>query len=107
MYRVSILPVAKQDLSEIARYLSDDLGSPETAEKVASAIVDGIRSLSSMPYRRSVYVPIRPLGHEYRSLRVGSYLVFYWIEEQPEPAVTVARVLYGASDTEGRLGRRD
>ena len=107
VYKVSILPVAKRDLEEIVRYLSDDLRSPDTAERVASAIVDGIRILSPMPYRRRAYVPIRPLGHEHRSLRAGSHLVFYWIEEHPSPSAVVARVLYGASDARNRLGRED
>lgn len=31
-------------------------------------------------------------------LPVGNYAIFYWVEEDPEPVVTVARVLYKRRD---------
>lgn len=61
-------------------------------------------SLCNMPYRRRVYVPLRELGHEFRAIDVGNYLLFYWVEEEPERVVTVARVLFAGSDYARSLG---
>ena len=47
-----------------------------------------------MSYRHAVYVPLKPLAHEHRTVRSGNYLVFYWVEEQRK-AVVIARVAYG------------
>ncbi len=103
MYRVDYLPIAKRDLVEIARYVAFNLGNPTAAERLSVELVDSIESLSAMPYRRSAYTSIRPLAHEYRSLKVAGYLVLYWIEEEPEQTVVVARVVYGGSDVSKRL----
>lgn len=55
-----------------------------------------------MPYRHAVYVPLKPPAHEYRTVRSGNYLVFYWVEEQRK-AVVIARVAYGKADVSARL----
>ena len=57
-----------------------------------------------MPYRRRVYAPLASLEHEHRAVDVGNYLAFYWVEEEPDRVVTVARVLFAGSDHAGRLG---
>ena len=101
-YAVEYLPAAKRDLVEIVSYVSNDLGSPGSARTLAKKLVDGIESLSSLPYRRPVFVPMRPLAHEFRSLRIANYLVFYWVDE-PTRTVTVARVLYARADSEKTL----
>ena len=97
MYSIEILPIAQQDLTEIARYVAVTLDSPQAAERLAEQLIDGIRSLRNLPCRRPVYHPIRNLEHEYRALRVENYLVFYWVDENPQ-LVTVARVIYAKSD---------
>ena len=97
MYSVEILPVARQDLIEIVRYVTITLNSPQAAQRLADQLMDGIQSLRTLPYRRPVYHPIRNLEHDFRALRVGNYLVFYWVDEEPQ-LVTVARVIYAKSD---------
>ena len=47
-------------------------------------------------------MPIRPLKHEYRKLRVRNYLVFYWVDEERK-LVTVARMIYARRNYEGLL----
>lgn len=51
-----------------------------------------------MPKSHRAYIPVRPLGHEYRRVYVGGYAMFYWIDE-PEKMVTVVRVVYARRDT--------
>lgn len=102
MYKVEYLPLAVRDLKEIAIYIAEVLCSPNTAERLTSDIVAACESLSSMPYRHRVYASIRPLKHEFRALRVDSYLVFYWVDEEEE-TVIAARVIYRRSDVPSKL----
>ena len=102
MYRVEILPIAQRDLVEIARYVATTLESTKAAEQLFMKLIDGINSLGSMPYRKMVYTPLKHLDKEYRALRIGSYLIFYWVDEE-EQLVTVARVIYAKADIAERF----
>lgn len=99
MYKVQFLPVAKNDLTEIAGYISAELNAPDAALKLAEKIVQGTQRLSEFPYSYHVYTPIRPLTQEYRRLRVENYLVFYCVDEA-EKTVTVMRIIYAKRDFE-------
>lgn len=98
VYRVEVLPSARRDVIDAARYMAQTLGSPQAAARFLDLFEERASSLRDMPYRRRVYVPLRRLGHEFRAIDVGSYLLFYWVEEEPERVVTVARVLLAGSD---------
>lgn len=102
MYSIEYLPFALYDLQDITRYIAQELGSPSAAQRIAEGIVAAVDSLADMPYRRAVYVPIKSLDREYRTIRHGNYVAFYWIEEQRK-VVTVARILYGKTDFSTRL----
>lgn len=97
-YRVEYLPVAREDIVGIASYVAGELHNAPAARKLARGLVSGAESLAEMPYRQPVYRAAGPLRREYRCLRVGNYAIFYWVEEDPEPVVTVARVLYKRRD---------
>ena len=104
MYRIEILPIARRDLVDAARYIAQRLKNPDAAEKFLNQFEDRISSLSLMPYRRRVYVPLASLEHEYRAVNVENYLAFYWVEEEPEQVVTIARVLFARSNYARTLG---
>ena len=89
---------------DASRYMSQTLGSPQVAERFFDQFEEGASSLRKMPYRRRAYVPLRELGHEFRAIDVGNYLLFYWVEGEPERVVTVACILFAGSDHAGRLG---
>ncbi len=93
MYRLEFLPAAKRDMVEIARYIGVTLRNKAAAERLAAALVDAIDRLPAFPYACTVYLPIKPLKHEYRRLLVDNYSVFYRVDEK-EKRVTVARVVY-------------
>lgn len=101
-YAVAYLPAARRDLMDIVRYVAGELKNPEAAERLSNALIEGIGGLSVMPYRRPVCIPLKPLDHEFRSLRIENYLAFYWVDER-ERTVTVARVLYARSDVAAPL----
>lgn len=102
MYTIEYLPAAKQDLLDIARYIAGDIASPAAAERITTDIVAAIDSLAAFPYRRPVYIPLRPLKHEMRSIASGNYLAFYWVSEESQ-TVTIARVLYARADVSNHL----
>ena len=103
-YKIAFLPSASEDLKEITRYTARLVGSGDAACRLTERILHDIETLEHYPYRRTVYIPIRPLGHEYRTLKVDKYLVFYWIEEDPR-VVVVAAVVYGSADISHRMSK--
>ena len=102
MYRLKYLPIARQDIIDIARYISHDLSNPAAAEKLAVELVGAAENLAIHPYIHSVFRPVRPLKKEYRKIGVKNYLMFYWVEEA-EKIVTIARIIYARRDYEKLL----
>ena len=101
MYDLEYLPLAREDMVEAVRYISEKLKNPIAAEQLAVELIEAGDSIRTFPYDDPVHMPIRPLGHEYRKLLVHNYLVFYWVDEKKK-LVTVARVIY-ARRNYGRL----
>ena len=93
MYRLEFLPVARDDMLEIVRYISKELKNPVAAESLALELVSAAEGVRKFPYSTPVYQPARPLKHQYRKIPVRNFLIFYWVNEE-EKLVTVARVMY-------------
>ena len=102
MFKTEYLPTAKQDMVDIVRYISVTLGNRFAAEALAKGFVSAAESISRFPYANPVYIPIRPLQHEYRRLLVKNYLIFYWVDEENK-LVTIARVIYAKRNYEHLL----
>lgn len=102
LYKLEYLPVARQDMVEIVRYISRKLCNPTAAEQLAMELIEAGDSIPKFPYANPAYIPIRPLKHEYRKRLVQNYMIFYWVEET-EKLVTVARVIYAKRDYEQLL----
>lgn len=102
MYKLEYLPIALQDMAEIARYISHELQNPSAAERISVKLVESADGISAFPYANSAYQPIRLLQREYRRLLVENYLMFYWVDE-PSLTVTIARVIYVRRDYEKKL----
>lgn len=97
MYNLEYLPVARQDMVDIVRYISRELNNPIAANQLAVELIEAGDSIPTMPYANPAYIPIRPLKHEYRKLLVRNYIMFYWLDEEKK-LVTVARVVYAKRD---------
>lgn len=97
MYKLEFLPIALNDMVEIVGYIGNTLKNPIAAGNLSSEFVNAAEILSEVPYSNPVYVPLRPLKHEYRKLLVKSYLMFYWVDEEKK-VVTVSRAIYGKRD---------
>ncbi len=101
-YKLEYLPSARQDMIDIALYISGTLKNLQAAKEHAEAFKATAEGLRDFPYSAPLYYPIRPLEHEYRKVRVKNYLMFYWVDEK-EKTITIARVIYGGRDYERLL----
>lgn len=99
MYNLEYLPVARQDMVEIVRYISRELNNPAAADRLAVELIEAGDGIPAFPYANPAYIPVRPLKYEYRKLLVQNYLMFYWVDEEKK-LVTVARVIYAKRDYE-------
>ena len=102
MYELEYLPVAMQDMTEIARYISQDLCNPSAAEKLADEMIEAAENLTVFPYINAIHHTVKPLKQEYRKLIVRNYVMFYWVDEN-EKKVVVAKVIYFRRDYERLL----
>ena len=87
-YRIKYLPLAVQDLNDIARYLSGFY--PKTASRVLKELREKITKLGDTPKMCEVYHP----DPAYCRMVVDQYLVFYRVNEEIK-TVEVHRVLRG------------
>ncbi|GAB5084469.1 type II toxin-antitoxin system RelE/ParE family toxin [Ruminococcus sp. 25CYCFAH16] len=102
MYTIEYLPIAKSDMVDIAKYIGVKLENPEAAERLAEKMIEAAEKLTDMPYKCPVYIPVKPLRHEYRKLIVQNYIMFYWVDEDKK-RITIARVVYSGRDYENLL----
>jgi len=102
MYQSDFLPIARQDMTDIAHYVSHALFNPTAAEKLADYMIEAAERLKDFPYINSIHQSIKPLKKEYRKLIVKNYIMFYVIDEK-EKRVTIARVIYARRDYEKML----
>ena len=87
-YKIKYLPLAVQDLNEIARYLSGFY--PKMASRVLKELREKITKLGDTPKMCEVYRP----DPAYRRMVVDQYLVFYRVNDEIK-TVEVHRVLRG------------
>ncbi|MDS1030958.1 type II toxin-antitoxin system RelE/ParE family toxin [Bacillota bacterium LX-D] len=97
MYEIIYLPIAKQDITDIILYISDQLNAPKAAMDLLDALEHSISLLRDFPYAHKIYRPIKPLVEDYRMLIVKNYAVFYVVREE-EKIVEVHRVIYAKMD---------
>ena len=103
MYNLEFLPTARQDMSDIAKYINKVLCNPIAAMNTVRRMVDAAEDLQTHPYSCPVYYPPRELPHEYRKLIVGNYIMFYRVNEY-DKLITVVRVIYAKRDYGALLG---
>ncbi|MCQ2406684.1 MAG: type II toxin-antitoxin system RelE/ParE family toxin [Oscillospiraceae bacterium] len=102
MYKLKYLPIARNDLVEIIRYVAGELGNKKAAENLAEEFAGAGERIAEYPYAAPAYIPVRSLEHEYRKMSVQNYLIFYWVNEENK-TITVARVIYAKRDYEKML----
>ena len=101
-YAIEFLPIAKQDMTEIARYISHELCNPAAAIELTDEMIEAADRLCDFPYINVIHQTAKPLKHEYRKLLVKNYIMFYRIDENKK-LVTIVRVFYARRDYEKLL----
>ena len=102
MYQLTFLPIAKDDMVDIVRYISNELHNPSAAGALADEMIESAERLCDFPYINTIHQTIEPLRYEYRKLLVKNYIMFYWVDEK-DKLITVARVIYGRRNYEKLL----
>ncbi|MGB4313387.1 MAG: type II toxin-antitoxin system RelE/ParE family toxin [Natronincolaceae bacterium] len=102
MYRLSYLPVANRDITDIVNYIAETLAAPKAALDLLKALHESISRLKDFPYSCRVYQPVKPLEQEYRILTIKNYAVFYTVNEQ-DKLVEIYRVIYAKRNLDKQL----
>lgn len=97
MYSLEFLSVAKNDMLEIVKYISNELKNPVAAQNLADDFISAAERLCEFPYANNVYTPLKPLELEYRRIIVNNYLMFYTVSEETK-TVTIMRIIYAKRD---------
>ena len=102
-YKLSYLPVAKQDITSIVTYIAEKLDAPKAAIELLDDIEKTVEKLRDFPYMYKVYQSVGPLEHEYRVISIKNYLIFYVVLEQAK-IVEIHRVIYAKMDVSKIIG---
>jgi len=92
-YKVSILPIAKDDIANIYYYIAPE--NPDAALKLTSNILKQIDTLAIFPTRCPLIRHVELAGQQYRMLIVDNYNIFFKILGDD---VIVFRVLHSRRD---------
>ena len=105
-YKVDYSVDALDDLREIYAYIANELLVLETAAAQVGRIRKEVRSLDFMPARYAL-VDWEPWhSMKMHQLPVDNFIVYYLVDDE-EMTVTVARVIYGGRDIEGIINSND
>jgi len=102
MMKYEVLASGKSldDMDAVYTYIAEKLFSPIAAMKQYNRIAEAILSLENMPERIKVMDSGPERSQGFRKMDVGHYSVFFTIADK---TVSIARVLYSASDISQRL----
>jgi plasmid stabilization system protein ParE len=95
MSAVHISPAAADDLSEIKRYIADELQNPTAAASTVGKILKSVGTLADFPEIGAPLSSVVDIDTAYRFLVCGKYLAFYYVESGD---AFVVRILYGRRD---------
>jgi plasmid stabilization system protein ParE len=102
VYRLSYLPVANRDITDIVSYIAGTLAAPQAALELLEALDESITRLRDFPYACRVYQAVKTLEREYRILTVNNYAIFYTVSES-DKVVEICRVIYTKRDMDRQL----
>ena len=92
MAKINFTPDALEDMKEIKAYITDELGSEQSAINTIEKIMKRIRGLADFPEIGAPLSSIISLEVPHRFLVCDNYIAFYKVEGDE---VHIIRVLYG------------
>ncbi|WP_454962203.1 type II toxin-antitoxin system RelE/ParE family toxin [Eggerthia catenaformis] len=99
-YKVGYSINALDDLREIYAYIANKLLIPETATAQLGRIRKEVHSLDFMPTRYALVEWGPWHSMKIHQLPVDNFIVYYLVDDE-ERTVTIARIFYGGRDIEG------
>ena len=98
-YVVEVAPLVLEQLEEIKSYIANDLGAPNSAERVIRSLLEAMGGLESFPFRNAVLVEL-PDGREIRRAKAGNYFALYVVAQS---TVSVVAIVHSSSDITKRV----
>jgi len=96
-YNVEFSEQSNHDLDEIIRYISEELLSPQAAQKFFSAVNEKLILLQIFPYLYPLYHDDKLANERFHFVTIGNYLMFYLVDDDAT-TVSISRILYGRRD---------
>lgn len=96
-YKLSINPLAEQDLDEIAGYIANDLASPKAALDFLDVVENCYGNVSLNPQMYPLCDNERLKRKGYRKALIKNYIMFYRVDDE-EKTVNVIRFIYCGRD---------
>ena len=101
MNKVVMSPEARNDLVEIKRYITENIGSAEAAKNTIDKIIKTIGKLENFPGIGAPLSSIVDIATDYRYLICDNYLAFYRVESEfgsNRIVVYIDRIIYKKRD---------
>lgn len=95
-YEIILTDTAKEELSNIYKYISENLYEEMTANRLMNKIEENILRLKQNPYS-CVKVSVRPHKEIYRRLVIDNFIALYDVEEKYSQVI-IYRVLNSKMD---------
>jgi addiction module RelE/StbE family toxin len=95
MHKIHYLPIALDDLKSIVRYITYNLESPRSAERLISKVKKEVQKIANNPFRYHLFVSREKLKHEYRVLHIDNYSFFYTVGRDK---IEIHRVIHALRD---------
>ncbi len=92
-YTVKIIPQAKEQMSEIFRYIAKTLLEPDAVLKLLSKIKNAVLSLETMPNRIALTEEEPWHSRSIHKMPVQNFFVYFWVDESKKE-VHVTAVIY-------------
>jgi len=96
-FKVEFSEQGSRDLDVIIGYISDDLSSPQAAQKFFNAVNEKLIKLQDSPYLYPLYHDDKLAKEGFRFITLGNYLMFYLVDDDTS-VVSIVRIIYGRRD---------
>ena len=96
-YKVDFSEQAADDLSEIIRYISEELYNPQAAGRFYNEVDKTRGLLCEHPHMFPLYHNEELSSEGLHSIAIGNFLMFYVVDDE-KSIVSIVRILYGRRD---------
>ena len=101
-YKVHITKYAYDQITEIKRYIAEELHAPMAAKSLLLAMKSAVLSLAAMPARHPLMQQEKWRSQGLRQMVIKNFLMYYWIDEE-HSQVNIVAVVYGRREQLAQL----